>query len=65
MSVQGAVGVVFLYASSRGGVVAAYGEAYGTAVGQYGLALYEAFSERAASDDERAVVVLQGTGEDL
>ena len=57
--------VGLLYAAARGRVVAGDGEADLAAVGESDLLLHEALAEGSAADDGAAVVVLDGTGEDL
>ena len=58
-------GVGFLYASSRGSVVACDGEPYHRPVVEwYGL-LHESLAKRASSDDCGTVVVLHCAGEDF
>ena len=57
--------VRFLYAASGWGVVACDGQTDGRAVAEFNGLLYQTFSERTASYDGTAVIVLDGSGKDF
>ncbi len=59
------VGIGFLDAASRGCVVALDCESEFAGIGKLERCLYKPFAERAATDDNRAVVVLQSAGKDF
>ena len=58
-------GVGLLYAAARGRVVAGDGQPHQRAVVKLDGLLHQALAERATPDDGAAVVVLDGTGENL
>ena len=60
-----ATGVGLLDVAASGGVVAGDGEADHGFVGQGDGALHEALAEGATADDDAAIPVLNGTGDDL
>ena len=60
-----AVFVGFLNATAHRSVITGNGETQLRAVGQVERALHQSFSERAPSDDDTAVVILNGTGNDF
>ena len=60
-----ALGIGFLDAPPRGRIIMRDGEAYHRAVFKLQRALYQPLSEGAPAHDDAAVLVLDGTGEDL
>ena len=56
---------MLLDATAGGREVACHRETYHTAVRELDLLLHQALAERTAADDGAAVIVLDGTGENL